>query len=118
MGDLPPPRRLGWGRGRVADTHTIDTITHTQYGYGVDHKWGYQLPSGTADPSHDGGHRGGAHMDTGPPPPGVPSQRGLVLVLDVARFKYPPHWVPLDTLWEVRMTASQHPKQFPPCFFK
>lgn len=24
----------------------------------------------------------------------------LVLVLDVARFKYPPFWVPLKTLWE------------------
>lgn len=26
--------------------------------------------------------------------------RDLVLVLDVARFKYPPHWVPLPMLWE------------------
>ncbi len=26
--------------------------------------------------------------------------RDLVLLLDVARFKYPPHWVPLALLWE------------------
>jgi glutathione gamma-glutamylcysteinyltransferase len=26
--------------------------------------------------------------------------RDLVLLLDVARFKYPPHWVPLSLLWE------------------
>jgi glutathione gamma-glutamylcysteinyltransferase len=26
--------------------------------------------------------------------------RGLVLILDTARFKYPPHWVPLQILFE------------------
>lgn len=26
-------------------------------------------------------------------------QRRLALVLDVARFKYPPYWVPVDKLW-------------------
>ncbi|KAG6724393.1 glutathione gamma-glutamylcysteinyltransferase 1-like isoform X3 [Carya illinoinensis] len=26
--------------------------------------------------------------------------RDMALVLDVARFKYPPHWVPLSLLWE------------------
>jgi hypothetical protein len=25
--------------------------------------------------------------------------RGLVLIMDVARFKYPPYWTKLDTLW-------------------
>lgn len=30
--------------------------------------------------------------------------RDLVLLLDVARFKYPPHWVPLTQLW-----AAMHP---------
>jgi glutathione gamma-glutamylcysteinyltransferase len=30
--------------------------------------------------------------------------RDLVLLLDVARFKYPPHWVPLELLW-----AAMHP---------
>lgn len=24
----------------------------------------------------------------------------MALILDVARFKYPPHWVPLSLLWE------------------
>jgi hypothetical protein len=24
----------------------------------------------------------------------------MVLILDVARFKYPPHWVPLEVLYE------------------
>lgn len=27
------------------------------------------------------------------------AQRDLVLILDVARFKYPPHWLPLSELW-------------------
>eukprot|EP00898_Chlorokybus_atmophyticus_P001294 jgi/Chlat1/2165/Chrsp17S02739 len=31
---------------------------------------------------------------------GYHKQKDLVLILDVARFKYPPHWVPLSMLWE------------------
>jgi len=31
----------------------------------------------------------------------------MVLVLDVARFKYPPHWVPLTLLWEAMSTIDQ-----------
>lgn len=31
---------------------------------------------------------------------GYHPESDLVLVLDVARFKYPPHWVPLPLLWE------------------
>ena len=31
---------------------------------------------------------------------GVHRGRDLVLILDVARFKYPPHWVPLSLLYE------------------
>jgi glutathione gamma-glutamylcysteinyltransferase len=27
-------------------------------------------------------------------------ERDLTLILDVARFKYPPHWVPAERLWE------------------
>ncbi|BAT97264.1 hypothetical protein VIGAN_09065600, partial [Vigna angularis var. angularis] len=26
--------------------------------------------------------------------------KDMTLVLDVARFKYPPHWIPLKILWE------------------
>jgi len=31
---------------------------------------------------------------------GYHAARDLVLVLDVARFKYPPHWLPADRLWQ------------------
>nr|AIG53838.1 phytochelatin synthase [Euglena gracilis] len=34
---------------------------------------------------------------------GYHKERQLVLVMDVARFKYPPHWVPLDALWEAML---------------
>ncbi|XP_058756623.1 glutathione gamma-glutamylcysteinyltransferase 1-like [Vicia villosa] len=27
-------------------------------------------------------------------------EKDMVLILDVARFKYPPHWIPLTHLWE------------------
>ena len=30
---------------------------------------------------------------------GYHAQQDLVLVLDTARFKYPPHWVPLSLLY-------------------
>ncbi|KAF8014209.1 hypothetical protein BT93_H0142 [Corymbia citriodora subsp. variegata] len=31
----------------------------------------------------------------------------MVLILDVARFKYPPHWVPLTLLWEAMDTVDK-----------
>lgn len=31
---------------------------------------------------------------------GYHAEQDLVLLLDVARFKYPPHWVPLTLLWQ------------------
>ena len=31
----------------------------------------------------------------------------MALVLDVARFKYPPHWVPLSLLWEAMNTIDE-----------
>jgi len=31
---------------------------------------------------------------------GYHAARDLVLVLDVARFKYPPHWIPAERLWQ------------------
>jgi glutathione gamma-glutamylcysteinyltransferase len=31
---------------------------------------------------------------------GYHTVRDLVLVLDVARFKYPPHWIPAERLWQ------------------
>ena len=43
------------------------------------------------------GQTGGGHFS---PVGGFHAERDLVLVLDVARFKYPPHWVPLERLWQ------------------
>ena len=37
---------------------------------------------------------------------GYHPQRDLVLIMDVARFKYPPHWVPMTTMWEAMNTAD------------
>lgn len=43
---------------------------------------------------------------------GYHAGRDMALILDVARFKYPPHWVPLKLLWEamdsVDETTGQH----------
>ena len=44
----------------------------------------------------------------------APSSR-MVLIMDVARFKYPPHWVPLDRLWTAMQatdSATQKPRGF------
>ncbi|XP_033137159.1 glutathione gamma-glutamylcysteinyltransferase 1-like isoform X2 [Brassica rapa] len=35
---------------------------------------------------------------------GYNAERDMALILDVARFKYPPHWVPLQLLWEAMDT--------------
>lgn len=43
------------------------------------------------------GQTGDGHFS---PIGGYHADRDLVLILDVARFKYPPHWVPLSLLWE------------------
>ena len=37
---------------------------------------------------------------------GYHPQRDLILVMDVARFKYPPHWVSVSTLWEAMNTSD------------
>ncbi|XP_044491381.1 glutathione gamma-glutamylcysteinyltransferase 1-like isoform X2 [Mangifera indica] len=43
---------------------------------------------------------------------GYHAGKDMALILDVARFKYPPHWVPLSLLWEamnsVDITTGQH----------
>ncbi|KAH7517404.1 glutathione gamma-glutamylcysteinyltransferase 1 isoform X2 [Ziziphus jujuba] len=43
---------------------------------------------------------------------GYHAGKDMALILDVARFKYPPHWVPLKLLWEamddVDETTGQH----------
>ncbi|OVA13849.1 Phytochelatin synthase [Macleaya cordata] len=38
---------------------------------------------------------------------GYHAGRDMVLLLDVARFKYPPHWVPLTLLWEAMDTVDE-----------
>ena len=37
---------------------------------------------------------------------GYHAGRDMVLILDVARFKYPPHWVPLTLLWDAMSTID------------
>ncbi|WOL05169.1 hypothetical protein Cni_G13895 [Canna indica] len=46
---------------------------------------------------------------------GYHAESDMALILDVARFKYPPHWVPLALLWEAMDTideATGHPRGF------
>ncbi|XP_010522567.1 PREDICTED: glutathione gamma-glutamylcysteinyltransferase 1 [Tarenaya hassleriana] len=38
---------------------------------------------------------------------GYNAERDMALILDVARFKYPPHWVPLKLLWEAMDSLDQ-----------
>lgn len=38
---------------------------------------------------------------------GYHAGKDMVLILDVARFKYPPHWVPLTLLWEAMDTIDE-----------
>ena len=46
---------------------------------------------------------GGGHFA---PIGGYHPQRDLVLIMDVARFKYPAHWVSVTTMWEAMNTAD------------
>ncbi|KAG8085588.1 hypothetical protein GUJ93_ZPchr0010g7578 [Zizania palustris] len=38
---------------------------------------------------------------------GYHAGQDMALILDVARFKYPPHWVPLPLLWEAMNTIDE-----------
>ncbi|KAL2932960.1 Glutathione gamma-glutamylcysteinyltransferase 3 [Bienertia sinuspersici] len=38
---------------------------------------------------------------------GYNAAKDMVLILDVARFKYPPHWVPLTLLWDAMNTVDE-----------
>jgi glutathione gamma-glutamylcysteinyltransferase len=49
------------------------------------------------------GQTGAGHFS---PLGGYHRARDLVLVLDVARFKYPPHWLPLATLFEAMLAVD------------
>lgn len=43
------------------------------------------------------GQTGDGHFS---PIGGYHAEQDLVLIMDVARFKYPPHWLPLSLLWQ------------------
>lgn len=49
------------------------------------------------------GQTGAGHFS---PLAGYHAERDLVLVLDVARFKYPPHWVPVTRLFDAMRTID------------
>jgi glutathione gamma-glutamylcysteinyltransferase len=56
------------------------------------------------------GQTGSGHFS---PLGGIHAARDLVLVLDVARFKYPPHWVSTEQLWRAMQPndpATGHPR--------
>jgi len=58
------------------------------------------------------GQTGSGHFS---PIGGMHAARDLALLLDVARFKYPPHWVPLETLHRAMLPldpASGRPRGF------
>ncbi|XP_051143617.1 glutathione gamma-glutamylcysteinyltransferase 1-like isoform X2 [Andrographis paniculata] len=38
---------------------------------------------------------------------GYHAEKDMALILDVARFKYPPHWVPVGLLWEAMNTIDE-----------
>ncbi|XP_060069644.1 glutathione gamma-glutamylcysteinyltransferase-like [Ylistrum balloti] len=50
------------------------------------------------------GQTGDGHFS---PVGGYHPDRDLVLVMDTARFKYPPHWVPLANIWEAMKPVDQ-----------
>eukprot|EP00252_Welwitschia_mirabilis_P010212 TRINITY_DN23382_c0_g1_i1.p1 TRINITY_DN23382_c0_g1~~TRINITY_DN23382_c0_g1_i1.p1 ORF type:complete len:236 (-),score=38.53 TRINITY_DN23382_c0_g1_i1:32-739(-) len=43
---------------------------------------------------------------------GYHAEKDMVLILDVARFKYPPHWVPLSLLWEAMNTKDEETQHY------
>nr|BAB64932.1 phytochelatin synthase [Athyrium yokoscense] len=58
---------------------------------------------------------------------GYHRQKDMALILDVARFKYPPHWVPLSLLWDAMNTIDEatgksrgfmmiYKREIPACF--
>ncbi|MDI3289302.1 phytochelatin synthase family protein [Polyangium sp. 15x6] len=50
------------------------------------------------------GQTGSGHFS---PIGGMHADRDLALLLDVARFKYPPHWVPIETLFRAMLPIDQ-----------
>lgn len=54
------------------------------------------------------GQTGSGHFS---PIGGYHPDRDLALVLDVARFKYPPHWVPVEALYQAMLTIDPETKK-------
>ena len=54
------------------------------------------------------GQTGSGHFS---PIGGYHAGRDLVLILDAARFKYPPHWIKLATLYEAMLTEDEETKK-------
>jgi glutathione gamma-glutamylcysteinyltransferase len=54
------------------------------------------------------GQTGGGHFS---PIGGYHEEKNLVLVMDVARFKYPPFWVSLDVLWQAMSVYDDNSDQ-------
>ena len=50
------------------------------------------------------GQTGDGHFS---PVAGYNPDNDLVLILDTARFKYPPHWVPLRLLWQAMQAVDK-----------
>lgn len=50
------------------------------------------------------GQTGDGHFS---PVGGYHPEKDLVLILDTARFKYPPHWVPLRLIWEAMLALDK-----------
>jgi glutathione gamma-glutamylcysteinyltransferase len=58
------------------------------------------------------GQTGDGHFS---PIGGINLSRNLVLVLDVARFKYPPYWVNIEDLWKsmsVKDATTNEPRGY------
>lgn len=49
------------------------------------------------------GQTGGGHFS---PIAGYNRERDMALVLDVAQFKYPPHWVPVHDLYRATLNCD------------
>ena len=55
------------------------------------------------------GQTGGGHFS---PIGGYHPTKDLVLIFDVARFKYPPHWVSVDLLWKAMQSLDKETGMF------
>ena len=95
---LPEFAQLGSCNGAHLEVHYAESTTAAAFRAAV-----HEATRSPGEPhlvvSYDRsvlGQTGAGHFS---PVGGYHAGRDLVLILDVARFKYPPHWVPLETLF-------------------